>query len=75
MPENKIRHIFRDGKLIIQEEQTWLDAYAAHYNSCEKWENGTPYDHWVDDDGYICIGYTNGKWWHYSIKNNEWTWW
>ena len=74
MPENKIRHIFRDGKLIIQEEQTWL-AYAAHYNSCEKWENGTPYDHWIDDDGYICIGYTNGKWWHYCIKNNEWTWW
>lgn len=51
------------------------EAYQAHRNTCEVWENGYIQDIWLDDDKNICIRYDNDKWWHYSTNGGQWTWW
>lgn len=36
-----------------------------------KWDKGEPVDHWYDDEGNICIKYTNGEWFHYRMNPGD----
>lgn len=31
--------------------------------------------HWIDKDGYLCISYSNGTWYHYKIIGKRIEWW
>lgn len=46
-----------------------------HMAACENWRDGAPVDSWIDADGYYCIRYESGKWWHYSDANGRLEWW
>lgn len=57
-------------------EITAYKAYAAHRKAFDTWDNGNIDKIWLDDNKDICIKYTSGKWWHYSVsKSGEWMWW
>lgn len=45
-----------------------------HMAACENWRDGAPVDSWIDADGYYCIRYESGKWWHYSDANGPLEW-
>ena len=45
----------------------------AHKKACEHWNEGGLAKVWIDKDGYLCIEYESGKWWHYNDKG-EWWW-
>lgn len=49
--------------------------YNAHKKAFENWENGEPVNIWIDANGYICIIYKNGKWWHYTKEGSQIVWW
>lgn len=57
-------------------EITAYKAFVAHKKAFDTWENGNIDKVWLDDNKNICIKYTSGKWWHYSVsKSGEWMWW
>lgn len=57
-------------------EITAYKAFVAHRKAFDTWENGNIDKVWLDDNKNICIKYTSGKWWHYSVsKSGEWMWW
>ena len=35
------------------------------------WHEGAPVKCWHDDDGYFCVEYASGKWWHYLFHENK----
>jgi hypothetical protein len=52
-------------------EQRAAECYEAHKKACEHWNGGGIAKVWIDKDGYICIEYESGKWWHYN-ESGEW---
>ena len=57
-------------------EITAYKAYVAHRKAFDTWENGNIDKVWMDDNKNICIKYTSGKWWHYSVsQSGDWMWW
>lgn len=42
--------------------------YNFHRSLFENWEYGEIEETWKDADGNICIKYTSGNWWHYSVN-------
>lgn len=40
--------------------------YEKHKKTVENWQEGEPQEAWYDRDGYMCIKYESGKWWHYK---------
>lgn len=51
--------------------------YKEHMKSWAEWGEGDPIDHWIDDNGYLCIRYRSGEWWHYegTEPGEELSWW
>ena len=38
-----------------------------------EWETKKPIKKvWIDKDGYLCIEYESGEWWHYNDKGEWW---
>lgn len=62
-----------------QEAQLMAKAkeYAAiHAKAWEYPENlGYPRKAWIDDDGIMCVKYSNAKIYHYQRKNGKLEWW
>lgn len=51
-------------------------AYWQHRKCCEKWQEGEPERAWKDCDGYLCIRYESGRWWHYRWEaDGHLVWW
>lgn len=46
-----------------------MDLVAEHKSACENWLHGDMSESWVDDNGYICIRYADGAWYHYGRRN------
>jgi|GEM_PF-2445852 len=44
----------------------------AHKKACEHWNEGGLAKVWIDKDGYLCIEYESGEWWHYNDKGEWW---
>ena len=51
-------------------EITAYKAFVAHRKAFDIWENGSIDKVWLDDNKDICIKYTSGKWWHYSVSKS-----
>lgn len=50
--------------------------YSKHRSFWENWEHGNIKDIWVDEDGYLCIKYESGTWYHYKeTEKGELEWW
>ena len=49
------------------------EAVAAHTAANDSL--GRPVQHWTDKDGYLCISWSCGRWWHYARENGEVVWW
>lgn len=48
----------------------------AHKQAVENWTEGEIQEIWIDKDGYVCIAYESGKWWHYcKDKSGKVEWW
>lgn len=41
-----------------------------HIGSCD-WREGKPVEVF-HRDGYPCVRYESGNWWHYDLKHNTW---
>ena len=46
---------------------TVKECYEQHKAAWESWDKGEPVDHWVDENGALCIRYENGEWFHYKM--------
>ncbi|WP_412251132.1 hypothetical protein [Monoglobus pectinilyticus] len=69
-----IRREWRDRMNSL--EITAYKAFVAHRKAFDTWENGNIDKVWLDDNKNICIKYTSGKWWHYSVsQSGDWMWW
>ena len=70
----RIRREWRDRMNSL--EITAYKAFVAHRKAFDTWENGNIDKVWLDDNKNICIKYTSGKWWHYSVsQSGDWMWW
>lgn len=49
--------------------------YQYELKKTDKWPDGEPVKVWRDSDGYICIEYESGEWWHYEQTSEELRWW
>lgn len=47
----------------------------THREASGAWTHGEPEHCWTDQDGYLCIRYEDGSWWHYGEKNGVLEWW
>lgn len=56
------------GLLIPKPLQEVIDR---HHAQCETWKDGEPVEIF-SSDGYPCVRYVSGNWWHYSVKRGEW---
>lgn len=52
-------------------EQRAKEHYKSHKKAFETWRFGEIDKVWIDKDGFICIQYESGDWWHYN-ENEEW---
>lgn len=51
-------------------------AFESHKSAFENWREGEVKEYWIDDDGYLCIRYESGEWWHYKDLDLPFpTWW
>lgn len=52
-------------------------CYKDHRAAYESWPHGEICEFWVDVDGYTCVRYTDGEWYHYgqSSISSEIVWW
>lgn len=46
-----------------------------HIGLLAEWEHGEPVGSWIDNEGFLCIIYEDGAWWHYKVENNKLIWW
>lgn len=47
----------------------------THMAAFEEWPHGPMKEIWTDEDGYLCIRYMDGRYWHYKEENGEIIWW
>ena len=51
-------------------------AFEKHKSAFEKWQEGDVSEYWIDENGYLCIRYESGEWWHYKDLDLPFpTWW
>ena len=48
--------------------------YKAHREAFENWTHGYISEVWIDENGVLCIRYTDGIFYHYKIVRNELVW-
>lgn len=53
-------------------EQIAKEHYDEHKKAFENWNEGDIDRIWIDKDGYICIQYESGNWWHYDDNGAWW---
>jgi hypothetical protein len=58
-------------QLRIRIERIAKAHYEEHKRAFENWNEGDIDKIWIDRDGYICIQYQSGNWWHYR-ENGDW---
>lgn len=53
------------------------DVVKSHKFAWERWPHGEADESWIDEDGYLCIRYADGDWYHYGLSAlaNEIVWW
>lgn len=66
--------------IIFQEEGDFMQEqaqryYQAHKSAFDCWNYGEIAEVWQDEDGILCIRYSSGAWYHYTIQDNEIVWW
>ena len=61
---------FKELKVYL--EQRAKEHSEEHKKAFSHWKEGDIDKVWIDKDGYMCIQYESGTWWHYS---EEGTWW
>ena len=50
--------------------------WELHQLAWEEWRFGEPKEHWIDENGHLCIRYEYGDWWHYAWNEvGELIWW
>ena len=49
---------------------TIKECYNFHKSVFERWTYGEPVESWKDENGYLCIRYACGVWFHYRRRNN-----
>mgnify|MGYP004732800117 CR=1 FL=1 len=47
----------------------------THKSACEDWQEGEPVKAWKDEDGFVCVKYESGNWWHYNETRSGLEWW
>jgi len=52
-----------------------IDFIMTHKRAIQQWQHGEPKNTWIDDDGFFCIEYDDGEWWHYGYKDGDIIWW
>lgn len=61
---------------INEEVELETLCIKLHRSYFENWKNGLAVESWIDKDGYLCIKYESGEWWHYKINSeNKLEWW
>ena len=58
------------GKAKFDQEAAFKSIIGA--GACEHWNEGGLAKVWIDKDGYLCIEYESGEWWHYNDKGEWW---
>lgn len=61
---------FKELKAYLEQRAT--EHYEEHKKAFENWREGNIDKVWIDKDGYICIQYESGEWWHYNEKGEWW---
>lgn len=51
------------------------EIYGEHKKAWEDWPHGDISETKYDDNGYLCIRYKDGVWYHYGLENNHLVWW
>lgn len=47
------------------------EVIKKHMETCEQWKEGKPVKVFLRD-GYTCVKYESGAWWHYNLKTQTW---
>lgn len=53
-------------------EKRAKELYTEHKNHWDTWRFGDIEKIWIDKDGFICIQYESGDWWHYNDAGEWW---
>lgn len=61
---------YKAVKTLMEQQAT--QCYIMHRQACEDWQEGEIAKVWYDIDGYLCIEYDSGKWWHYNERGEWW---
>ena len=61
---------FKEFKIYL--EQRARDLYEEHKSHWDTWQFGDIDKVWIDNDGFICIQYKSGDWWHYNDLGEWW---
>lgn len=53
------------------------DVVEIHKSACGKWSHGEVDESWINRDGYLCIRYADGMWFHYGLSalSDDVVWW
>lgn len=60
---------FKQLKAYLEQRAT--EHFEEHKKAFENWRFGEIDKVWIDKDGFVCIQYDSGDWWHYK-ENGEW---
>ena len=49
--------------------------YQHELSRENEWQDGEPAKVWRDGDGYVCVEYESGEFWHYEETSEGLRWW